>query len=289
MENVDLFLLPGYKLGQTSKLVPIDRNMSQLIAPEPEAVVAAMEPPDSSGPAGTSGLTDRHVNMSNVLIRAAQGLSLAEKRIVACCVSKIDSKRAPDMTKPLVARISAIEFAETFQIDPTTAYEELKAAESTLSERWIRYEKPGPKGPKQEKMRWVGRATYSNGEGWIEVAFWHEVVPHLVLLREQFTSYKLAQAAALRSVFSWRLLELLAQFKSTGLVRIDIDEFAHAMDASDSCRKNFKDMRRRVIEPAVKELTEKDGYKIDWEAQKSGRKVIGLEFRFGTSPQQPLF
>jgi plasmid replication initiation protein len=244
---------------------------------------------ESPAPASTSTLTERHVNMSNVLIRAAQGLSLAEKRIVACCVSKIDSKRMPDMTKPLVARISAMEFAETFGIDPTTAYEELKAAETSLSERWIRYEKPGPKGPKQERMRWVGRVTYSKGEGWVEVAFWHEVVPHLVALRERFTSYKLAQAAALRSIFSWRLLELFAQFRSTGLLRIHIDEFAHAMDASESCRKNFKDMRRRIIAPAVRELTEKDGYQIEWSTQKAGRKVIGLEFRFGADPQRPLF
>jgi len=262
-------------------------TLSEVIVPEPEVIVSALAEtlPDAL-PATAS---ERHVNMSNILTRAAQGLSLAEKRVVACCISKIDSKRVPDMNKPLVARISALEFAETFQIDPTTAYEELKAAESTLSERWIRYEKPGPKGPKQEKMRWVGRATYSNGEGYIEIAFWHEVVPHLVLLREQFTSYKLSQAAALRSVFSWRLLELIAQFKSTGLLRIDIDEFAHAMDASESCRKNFKDMRRRIIEPAVKELTEKDGYKIEWDTRKAGRKVIGLEFRFGNSAQQHLF
>jgi plasmid replication initiation protein len=265
--------------------------MSQSVAAEfaPDAMDALLAEAGPAAAAAQSALSERHVNMSNVLIRAAQGLTLAEKRIVACCVSKIDSKRMPDMTKPLVARISALEFAETFNIDPTTAYEELKAAETALAERWIRYEKPGPKGPKQEKMRWVGRATYSKGEGWIELAFWHEVVPHLVALRERFTSYKLSQAAALRSIFSWRLLELFAQFRATGLLRIDIEEFAHAMDASESCRKNFKDMRRRIIEPAVKELTEKDGYQIEWTVQKAGRKVIGLEFRFGADPQRPLF
>ncbi|AOK57670.1 replication protein (plasmid) [Burkholderia ubonensis] len=234
-------------------------------------------------------LTERHVNMSNVLVRAAQGLSLAEKRIMSCCVSKLDSKRLPDLTKPLVARISALEFAETFGIDPNTAYEELQAAAKGLRDRLIRFEKPGRKGPRIEEMRWVGRATYAKGEGWIEVAFWHEVVPHLVALRERFTSYKLSQAAALRSIFSWRLLELFAQFRSTGLLRIDIEEFAHAMQASESCRKNFKDMRRRIIEPAVKELTEKDGYEIEWSPQKSGRKVVSLEFRFKMNPQAALF
>jgi plasmid replication initiation protein len=59
------------------------------------------------------------------------------------------------------------------------------------------------------RMRWVGRASYQEKEGWVELAFWHQVVPHLMGLRKQFTTYKLQQASALRSIYSWRLLELL--------------------------------------------------------------------------------
>ncbi|GAB6852445.1 replication initiation protein [Paraburkholderia kururiensis] len=234
-------------------------------------------------------LVERHVNMSNVLVRAAQGLSLAEKRIMSACIAKLDSKRLPDPTRPLVTRMSASEFAETFGIDTNTAYDELQAGAKSLRERLIRYEKPGRKGPQIVEMRWVGRITYAKGEGWLELSFWHEVVPHLIALRDRFTSYKLSHAAALRSVYSWRLLELLSQFKGTGLLRIGIDEFTHAMDAPISCRANFKDLRRRVIEPAVQELIEKDGFLIAWEAKKSGRKVTGLEFRFDTNPQTSLF
>jgi plasmid replication initiation protein len=253
--------------------------MSQLNSPD-----VGFSVPDSS-------LKERYVNMDNVLVRAAQSLSLAEKRIVSCCIAKFDSKRLPDTSKPVVARISAMEFAETFGLDRNTAYEELKAAEISLSERWIRYEKQGAgrKGRNPGKMRWVGRVDYAKGEGWLEIAFWPEILPYLFLLRERFTSYKLSQAAALRSIFSWRLLELFSQFRSTGLLRIDIEEFAHVMDASESCRKNFKDMRRRIIEPAVNELTEKDGYQIEWDAQKAGRKVVALEFRFTLNPQTTLF
>nr|WP_013207371.1 replication initiation protein [Ralstonia solanacearum]CBJ34358.1 Putative replication initiation protein (Protein rep) [Ralstonia solanacearum PSI07] len=234
-------------------------------------------------------LGSRNVNMSNALVRAAQGLLLAEKRVLSCAIAKLDSMRMPDASKPVVAKITAGEFAETFGLDANTAYDELQASAEKLMDRRIRYEKEGRKGPQIVEMRWVGRATYAKGDGFVEIAFWHEVLPHLVALREQFTSYKLSQAAALRSMFSWRLLELFAQFRSTGLLRIDIDEFAHAMNASESCRKNFKDMRRRVIEPAVKELAEKDNYTIEWEPKKEGRKVTGLEFRFQESTQTALF
>ena len=35
-----------------------------------------------------TSLPDRHVTLSNVLIRAAQGLTLAEKRIMSACPAR---------------------------------------------------------------------------------------------------------------------------------------------------------------------------------------------------------
>jgi hypothetical protein len=40
---------------------------------------------------------ERHVTLSNVLIKAAQGLTLAEKRIMSACIAQLDSKRMPDL------------------------------------------------------------------------------------------------------------------------------------------------------------------------------------------------
>lgn len=108
------------------------------------------------------------------------------------------------------------------------------------------------------------------------------------MLREKFTSYRLSQAAGLRSLYSWRMLELMMQFKSTGLVRMSIEDFWYSVEAPASCRKDFFNLRNRVIEPAVKELAAKDGLLIEWTPVKAGRKVTGLEFRFSPNPQGAL-
>ena len=100
------------------------------------------------------------------------------------------------------------------------------------------------------------------------------------------SSYKLKQASALRSIYSWRLLELLMQFKTTGVLHIDTDEFCHAMEAPDSARKNFAQLRKRVIEPAIAELKAKDGMDIEWTAKRQGgRKITALEFVFIKQPR----
>jgi plasmid replication initiation protein len=96
------------------------------------------------------------------------------------------------------------------------------------------------------------------------------MTPHLTLLRQQFTSYKLKQASALRSIYSWRLFELLMQFKTTGVLHIDIDEFFQAMEPPEKYHANFKDLRKRIIEPAVAELKAKDGMEIEWTPKKQG-------------------
>jgi plasmid replication initiation protein len=232
-------------------------------------------------------LANRQVNISNDLTEAAHGLTLGEKRVVMGCVAQLDSLK-PESGRYKV-RISAIEFAETFSVSANTAYEQLKSVAARLYERSIKRITTTSRGRKIVTHRWVSSITYHDGEGYIELGFSHEVTPYLVALRGCHTSYKLEQASALRSVYSWRLLEMLMRFNSTGLLRISIEDFYHSMDVPTTYQKNFKDLRNRVIEPAIKELKEKDNWLISWEGtKKGGRKITGLEFRFKHNPQFKL-
>lgn len=241
-------------------------------------------------------LADLQVNMSNALTRAAHGLSLAEKRIIASCIAKTD--QVPNMAAvrqrgAWLVRLSAADYAETFGLDLTTAYEQLHAAAENLFKRYIRTTRKTGKGKgkgiEEYKFVWVGGVRYHHGEGWVELDWFHEVVPHLFGLRTEFTSYKLKQASALRSSYSWRLFELLQSWIGTGRYQPTIDEFCLAMDVPDSYKKDFKSIRVRVIEPAVAELIQKNNLLIRWETQRAGRKVIGLDFKFEPNPQPPLF
>ena len=236
-------------------------------------------------------VAEKNVNMSNALTRAAHSLLLAEKRVIAACISKIDSLPAGSVALKgaWTVRLSAAEYAETFEVSLDTAYTQLKAASENLFNRYVRTTRQTRSGPEEHKFRWVGGVKYHPNEAWVELHWWHEVVPHLYGLRKEFTSYKLKQAAALRSSYSWRLFECLQSWKSTGRYSPTIEDFQRAMDAPASCAKDFKALRVRVIEPAVKELTEKNGLVIEWDVRRAGRKVIGLDFTFAANPQSPLF
>ena len=230
---------------------------------------------------------DLHVNMSNKLIRMAQGLTLQEKRVISVCMAQLDSVKL-DSTGRYKFRLSAKDYADQFAITDQAAYVQLKEVGDKLLHRIAEEVRDTPKGKNIRRWQWVSFAEYQDGEGWIKLTFNHEMTPHLFLLRKEFTSYKLQQTSALRSIYSWRLFELLMQFKSTGLLRISIEEFCHSMEAPDSARKNFGELRRRIIEPAISELILKNNLLIDCEHVKAGRRVTGLEFRFKVNPQASL-
>jgi plasmid replication initiation protein len=236
---------------------------------------------------------ERWVTMSNALTRAGHGLTLSEKRIVACAASKLDSRTAPKTGEALRTKITAAEYAELAGCGMSAAYEALQDAAKNLFNRKITFFEAAHKRrgttikPIRNDMRWVGRCRYHEGEAWVELSWWPDLLPYLVGIKKQFTSYQLKQASALRSVYSWRLLELLTRFESTGWAEYDIEDFKLSMNAPPSL-SDFAQVKRRIIEPAVKELTTKDGWLIQWKPIKKGRKVSALRFDFKRDDQLAL-
>lgn len=234
----------------------------------------------------------RSVSMSNALARGAQCLSLVQKRIIALAMAKTDSLPAKDLLAGLAygwrVRLFASEYQETYEVDANTAYEQLKEGSHSLLKCLWKTIAEGKKGEVITEGQWLQLAEYSKGEGRVDITFHPRIAPHLLALRSQFTTYKLKQAAALRSVYAWRLFECLQSWRSKGKWSPTIDEFNKAMDAPVSCTADFGRLRARIIDPAVKELIAKNGLLIQWETEKAGRKVIGLKFTFQPDPQGRL-
>lgn len=240
---------------------------------------------------------ERWITMSNALVRAGHGLALSEKRLIAIAISKLDSVKVPT-PGARVPRISitATEYAELAAVASSAAYEALEKAGTALMRdaitmfepAWLRRKKKTTKEsgekPVVVKMPWVITSKYVPNEARIEMEFHPDVVPFLLGLKKQFTSYQLKQTSTLRSVYSWRLLELLSRFKTNGWAEYSIEDFKISMDVPDGL-SDFSQINRRVIGPAIKELEEKDGWKIELELIKGGKRVKALRFKFERDPQ----
>lgn len=216
---------------------------------------------------------DLVVTRHNSLIEGCYKLNLDEQRLLYLCITQLDPRKP--LPKDNSFTVTASQFAKTFNIDPTNVYKQLEEASKELAERWLRTND----GKYREKFRWVFGVRYHDDEGKVTLGFSPWVVPYLTSLHKQFTSIKLSQIANLKSVYSIRLLEFLTQFKSTGKFIINLDKFKERLGIENEYNR-FYNLKKRVIEPALKELKEKSGLTIEWKPIKSGKTITQLEFVF---------
>lgn len=238
--------------------------------------------------------TENNITMTNVVARASHELKLGEKRLICSALSSLDSlsgKRLFDahVKHGFNVRVNAQDYAKQFNLDESTAYTQMKEACDLLFERHIRFEEKAKRGTIIRKIRWVSEAKYAKGEGWVELFFTHQVAPHVLGLRSNFTTYKLKHAAGLDTTYAWKLYELLMSWKSTGRCTISIEDFQKTMEVPASLKESYANLRIRVIEPSIKSINARTDLIVQYTAIKEGRKVAGLEFRFIQNPQGMSF
>ena len=216
---------------------------------------------------------DLVITRHNSLVDGSYKLNLDEQRLLYLCISQLDPRKP--IPKDNSFTVTAKEFAETFSVDEKSVYQQIEEASKALAERWVKTND----GKYREQFRWVFGVRYHDNEGKVTLGFSPWVIPYLTCLKEQFTSLRLSQVASLKSIYSIRLLEFLTQFKATGKLLIELDRFKDRLDLKNEY-KRFFDLKKRVIEPAVKELKEKSNLFIDWKPIKSGKTIKQLEFVF---------
>ena len=222
------------------------------------------------------------MTQSNKLIEASHTLTLNEKRLVLCAASLFDSRKPPPKDGYLTIRADT--FAEVFGLDVKHAYEALDDAATKLFNRDIRRY---AKGKVVERMRWVFHVKYKEGQGCVELGFSPTVLPHLTMLNREFTSYQLKQIGRLSSFYSVRLYELMSQFHKLGERECTLEQLRQMLDLGDKYQ-NIKDLRKRVLDPALKEINSCTDLTVIAEPRRCGRRIIGFLFTISKSDQLAL-
>ncbi|MWN89244.1 RepB family plasmid replication initiator protein [Gilliamella sp. Pra-s65] len=204
-------------------------------------------------------MSDLIVYKSNDLVNASYNLTLAEQRIILFAISKLNP--ASDNNKTVV--IKASEFAKQFKkIDKNSIYKAIKDGLDDLYNKSIILKNE----QKKITFRWLQAKAYVDNEATAELVFSDQIIPYLFDLKNKFTKYKLSNISTFKSVYSIRLYELLVQYKVIKARNIEVKELREMLLLGNKYTRPF-DLKKRVIEKAVKELNEKSdlniSYKID--------------------------
>jgi len=200
-------------------------------------------------------------------------------------VSHVDPLRSPRQQSPCKITITAEQWVATFP-DVSNPYRDLKDSGEALMGKYVHL-----KSSRSGKwIHWVRDVEYHDDQGRITVHIEEDLLPYLCAPGGlvQFSTLNLVNVAGLRTFASIRLYELLNQFKLSGIRQIGLDELRKLL-ATEKAYPLFYELRRWVLEKAVKEINAKTDLIVDFKTVKTGRSVTGIKFYVTEDQQKDLF
>ena len=237
-------------------------------------------------------VADNTVTKSNALNRAYYRFGLVEKRCMEALISKLNPMRGDN---PQEIELLATEYSKAFPDAGKHAYEHLERAGDALVNRVIIVESPR-NGVLRDKIPLMSIVSYQPKLGKITCEFNAKILPHLLGLKQRFSSYPLREAVSFTSSYTWRFYEILTSWaqpkeKTNGIFtgwidRQSVDELREMLGVPTSYRwDNFK---KRVLDVVTSELKEKANIYITFEEVKTSRKITHLNIKFIENEQKQL-
>jgi len=238
-------------------------------------------------------LVQNTVTKSNALSRAYYRLSLTEKRCMESLISKLHPIRSDNQLQDI--ELLATEYAKAFPEAAKNAYQHLELAADSLVNRVITIDNPDH-DTDRERLTLMVRTKYKKHQGKIVCTFNPLIVPHLIGMRQKFSSYPLRKTVDFSSSYTWRFYEILvswAQPKSTTggrflgwIERQSVEELREMLGVPDSY--SWSKFEKQVLCVAQIELRKKANIQIKFERRKTGRKITHLNIQFIEDDQQQL-
>lgn len=229
------------------------------------------------------------VKRDDMIQHARFSLSIQEQRCVLYAISKIK----PEDTAFTEYTFELKDFYALCGIEDQS-YTRLKQTLKGLSDKswWAVIDDKGT----ESLLRWFSTLRTNKRSGRVTVKFHEDMMPYLLQLasqaREQgvfYTQYGLKYVLPMRGQYSPRLYELLKSYqKNNREWFFDIDEIKRVLDCQSY--KNFNDLKRFVLDPAVEEINQYTDLNVAYDTERSGRggKVTRVIFYMADKSKQAL-
>ena len=221
--------------------------------------------------------------LQNRVTECYRGMSLDEKRLF---IMATPLARTTQISSNDPIFISSSDFSRECGIDISTAYTALETASDRLFTRFFGYT---AQNGDRVKVRWLQKVIYKAGQGGSELYFTDEV---LLLLREfdalnPYTKYKKEVVLRLKKDYSLDLYHLAKKHQAMGGFQISLDDLFEQFELPESYKRigNLKD---RVINPSLEEITANTDIELTYENVKKGRSVVGFKFTVREKPKPKL-
>ena len=209
---------------------------------------------------------------SNQVIEASYTLTTVEQRLILSAIAQIPKGQA--VTDEYVYSVS-VDDLKRLGANEKTAYRDLREGLNRLFERSIILRS----SDRTTRTRWVQMIDYQDSKGAVGIRFSKEILPFMSNLSTEFTKYLASDLIGVTSAYAIRLYELLVQYRNIGSREISIEDLRWMFQLEDKYPL-FADLKRWVIDQALKEINEHSPLKVTYEAKKTGRKITSIVLKF---------
>lgn len=209
---------------------------------------------------------------SNDLIRQSRfDLTTKEQKIVLYLVSKI-KKGDLDFSE---VEFSVREFCAVCGIKYKGSSESIKETIKKLRDKsiWVSLNDGS-----ETAVAWIEKPYVNFNSGIIRVRLDKDMLPYLLQLKGNFTTYELYAVLGLRSKFSLRLYELFKSYLFEGGFNISLSKLKSMLMIDESEYPKFYDFRRYVIDKSINEIQGHTSLRISYSYIKDSRSVSGISF-----------
>lgn len=221
----------------------------------------------------------------NELARCRHCLTVPEQRALAYICSIIPApkermKGSQDQYEYTLEYTFTIkDFCEVCQLSTGGQnYIDIKKTIKGLADNsfWIQY----PDRPEVQKLtRWIKDAEINEGDGTITVHLDEKLVPYLFNINGKFMEYRIRNILRMKSQYSIHLYEILHSYLFQHKYKVNVDELKKILMVDDiKSYVNSYDFKKRVLDPALKEINNYTDIQVTYEPVTKGRKVIQLNF-----------
>lgn len=217
------------------------------------------------------------VTKHNNLVDAGffKSLSGIEMRIFNLAVSQINPKRPLEQNRKFEFSVKDFLDINNGLLDKDHAYEKIRKAIFNISKVWVEIEPI--EGYTKTEIALITSRSYSKGLGEFMIEFNEDVMPYIAQLKNNFTSFLLENFGNLKTEHSLRLYEILSRYSYNGGEILELDYLKRQLGIEGKY-KQYKELKRRVLEPAVKEISKKTNLMVSYETIRKGRSINKIKF-----------
>jgi len=188
---------------------------------------------------------------------ARYGLTLQEHRIIYYAILEGQQEGRP--FEPVTLSVS--EFKRMFELKGESSYSELRKLSLKLVGRTTEIAHKDDDGLKYTALNWLSRITYNLKEGTVTITPNKELKPFFE--GKPFTTMEYYFLLKFTSAYAERLYEILKSLNHKTIIDFDIDDLAKRLSVPKSYAANYADLKKRVLDPAIKDINEFTDLDID--------------------------